>query len=237
MQDITNKAIQVALEGKWEEAIELNLTLIKDNPNDIATLNRLGHAYTKLGQIDKAHETYKKVLTLDKYNPITTKGLKRLKAKQKAKTSDKDISAPPIRADFLEESGKTKTTQLVRLADNEVITNLHIGQPVFLTAKKRSISVITENNIYIGSLPDDLSFRLGKLLRGSNKYEALIKSLEAHAVLIFIRETERSKRFKNTPSFPTTAVSSYYADLSRAIIKEEPVDIRETGEEEEQGKK
>jgi tetratricopeptide (TPR) repeat protein len=232
MQDLTNKAISVALEGKWEEAIELNLTLLKKDQNDIATLNRLGHAYTKLGEIAEANKTYKKVLSLDKYNPIASKGLKRLKTKQKAKTSETTIPAPAIKANFIEEPGKTKTTQLVRLADNETIANLHIGQPVFLDAKKRSVTVKTEDGTYIGSLPDDLSFRLGKLLRGGNKYETLIKGLEGNAVLIFIREVERSKRHKNTPSFPSTTTSSYYADVRPAVIKEEPIDTRETGEEE-----
>lgn len=233
MQDLADQAIRAALEGKWEEAIELNLTFLKSDPKDVATLNRLGHAYAKLGQDDKAQETYKKVLILDKYHPIATKGLKRLKTKKKISTSNKNLSAPPIRADFLEEPGKTKTTQLVRLADNNVIVNLHIGQAVLLDAKKRSVSVLIKDGTYIGSLPDDLSFRLGRLIRGGNKYEALIKGLEGNTVIIFIREIERSKRYKDTPSFPTTAAVSYYADLRRAVIQEEPIDTRETGEEEE----
>ncbi|MCH7951446.1 hypothetical protein IH980_01735 [Patescibacteria group bacterium] len=233
--DTADKAIRAALEGNWEETVELNLTILKEEPDDITALNRLGKAYTELGDTNKARETYKRVLDLDKYNPIATKNIRRLKAKHKKPSpADKSLPTPSIKANFLEEPGKTKTTQLVRLTDADAIANLHIGQPVFLEAKKRSVSVTTEDDTYIGSLPDDLSFQLGKLIRGGNKYEALIKKLpESYGVQIFIRETERAKRFKNTPSFPITANASYYADLRPQVIKEEPIDIRETGEEEE----
>lgn len=233
MKNLADKAINTALEGKWEEAIELNLSILRDNTQDIATLNRLGHAYMKINNINLATESYKKVLTLDKFNPIATKGLKRLKTKQKSKTNISNTPTPAIKTDFLEEPGKTKTSQLVRLADNKVISNLHIGQSVFLDAKKRSVSVTTENNTYIGSLPDDLSFRLGRLLRGGNKYETLIKGLQGSSILIFMREIEQSKRYKNTPSFPSSSSSSYHSDLRPAVIKEEPIDTRETGAEEE----
>lgn len=233
MEDLTKKAIQAALEGKWEEAVDYNLAILRDDPNDIAALNRLGHAYTELDATEKARETYKNVLELDKYNPIATKNLKRLKVRQKI-TPDQKQSSPAIHANFLEEPGKTKTTQLVRLADADVIANLRIGQPLIFKPKKRIVSVITQDGTYIGSLPDDLAFALGKLLRLGNKYEVLIKSIDGSNIQIFIRETYRSSRLKNTPSFPTTATVSYYSDLQhRSVLKEEPLDVSQTGEQDE----
>ena len=230
----TEKAIRAALEGKWEEAIEFNLYLIKDEPGDITALNRLAKAYTEIGDIEKAGDTYKKVLSLDKYNPIATKNLIRLKSKEKVKIQSSINPSPAIQANFLEEPGKTKSTQLVRLTDADNLASLHIGQSVILEAKKRSVSVLLSDGTYIGTLPDDLSFRLGRLIRGGNKYETFVKGLPAnHGVLIFIRETERSRRYKNTPSFPMTTHATYQADLRHTELREEPLDTRETGEDEE----
>lgn len=229
--NLNEKAIQSALEGKWEEAIDYNLALINEEPANIAALNRLARAYLEKGDLESARQTYKRVLDLDKYNPIAKKNIKRLKSKERLAKTDKALtSSPHIKADFLEEQGKTKTSQLVRLTDADVIAGLSIGQSLFLDARKRSVCVKTEEGTYIGSLPDDLSLRLGKLLKAGNKYEVLIKGISGHNLQVFIRETNRSKRLKNTPSFPASANTSYYADIHHAILDEEPLDTRETGE-------
>jgi hypothetical protein len=233
MQDnLIEKAIQAALEGSWQVAVDFNLNFLRDNPKDIAALNRLGRAYTELNQLEKARKTYRKVLSIDSYNPIAKKNLKRLKGKKNHSTTKASHTTSQfISSNFLEEPGKTKSTQLVRLADNEVISGLQIGQKLILASRKRAICVKTNEDTYIGSLPDDLSSRLGRLVKLGNKYEILVKSLEGHSVQIFIRETYRSKRLKNTPSFPTTQSSSYYSDIKHALLNEEPLDLRQTGEE------
>ncbi len=50
-------------------------------------------------------------------------------------------------------------------------------------------------------LPDDIGKRLIKFLSGGNCYEAYIKTANRGKLSIFIRETKRSTRFKNLPSF------------------------------------
>jgi len=230
MQSTSEHAIQAALNGKWDEAVELNLVILKDDQGDLDALNRLARAYTELGEIELANKTYKQVLAIDKYNPIATKNLKRLKAKRPKEGESRATQAPPIYANFLEEPGKTKTTQLVRLADAEILADLKIGQPLILDAKRRVIAVKTPEDVYIGSLPDDLSYRLRKFLNGGNKYDLFVKGLEGSSVQVFIRETLRANRFKNTPSFPPTSHTPYYADINTSVLTEEPVDTRETGE-------
>ncbi len=229
MQTLSEKAIQAALKGKWDEAVELNNLILKENQGDLDTLNRLARAYTELGEIEPANKIYKQVLSIDKYNPIAIKNLKRLKAKR-PKQGNRNVKAPPIYANFLEEPGRTKTTQLVRLASADILAELKIGQPLILDAKRRSIAVKTPEEIYIGSLPDDLSYRLKKFVNGGSKYELFVKSLEGNAVQVFIRETLRSVRFKNTPSFPPSSHSMYLADINPNLLAKEPVDTRETGE-------
>lgn len=231
-QNIIEKAIQAAIQGDWEEAVILNLNLLKEDNNNLATLNRLGRAYTELGDIEKARETFQKVIKFDKYNPIAKKNLKRLKAKQRTTISgNQKTSTLPIRANFIEEPGKTKTTQLVRLAEADVIVNLNIGQLVILEPKKRAVSVKTEEGTYIGSLPDDLSFNLKKRLLAGNKYEAIIRGIEGHSTQLLIRETHRCHRYKNDPSFLSTTTTTYNSDIRHNPLKQEPVDTRETGQE------
>lgn len=231
---IPDQAISAALKGNWQEAIDLNLAILRSEPADIAALNRLAHAYTESRRIEEAQETYNKVVALDKYNPIAINGLKRLKAKHKSATSHTSPSTPPIHANFIEEPGKTKTTQLVRLADTLVLGQLYIGQPLTVDCKSRSVAVKTENGVYVGTLPDDLSLRLGKFIKAGAKYEVVVKGLpELRACQVFIRELELPKRFKNTPSFPATLLASYHADLPYEVLEEEPIDVREIGEDEE----
>ena len=66
-------AIQKALSNDWKEASEINLQLVNENPQDIDSLNRLGFSFMKLGLYPKSKDAYKKVLTLDKTNPIAVK--------------------------------------------------------------------------------------------------------------------------------------------------------------------
>src|SRR3989338_4300800 len=106
MQATSENAIQAALRGKWTEAVDLNAAILRENPNELEALNRLARAYAELGEIAKADSTYRKVLVLDKYNPIAIKNLKRLKAKRPKSegiVSQSNQTTPPISANFLEE--------------------------------------------------------------------------------------------------------------------------------------
>ncbi len=234
--DINEMAIQAALQGNWEEAIGLNLSLLNQDDSNIEALNRLGHAYIKLSQFTKAKTTYKKVLNIDRFNPIAKRNIKNIKSKASTPNIPQILSSSPsptVISNFLEEPGKTKTTQLVRLADLTTISSLNIGQKLILDPRKRAVAVKSTDNTYIGTLPDDLSFRLGKLIKAGNKYQAFIRSNQSNLVQIFIRETKKSKRAANILSFPAKTSQSYYSDIKHTLLDEEPIDVRETGQEDE----
>lgn len=229
MSTSPNQAIQAALNQNWDEAVEINQTLLAEKPNDVATLNRLAFAFRQLGQIKKAKLTYLKVLKLDHYNPIAKKSLEKLS--QLKPLSHKQENQKVITT-FLEEPGKTKTVSLVRPAASEVIVNLLPGTQVNLVSKKRRVSVETNSRLYIGCLPDDLGFRLGKLIGLGYKYQTIIKTTDNKSVLIFIKEMERSKRGKNLPSFSSTP-SSRFSPPQSQLLDEIPIDTTPTGEEDE----
>lgn len=197
MRDLQQKAIESALICDWERAIDYNLAIIKENPTDIQALNRLAKAYMELGQKNQAKEAYQKVLELDKYNAVAHRNLEILP--QKNATAQKIAEE-----DFIEKPGITKYTKLIKLANKDSIAELYCKQPLALKSQGKLVSVYTEKETKIGSLPDDLSFKIRKLSQKGYKYTACIKAVENKGVNIFIRETKRPKRYDEMPSFLTT---------------------------------
>ena len=198
MPVLKNQAIQIALTGNWEEAIKINEELLKENPQDLDTLNRLAFAYTAVGKLQEAKQTYQKVLDIDSANPIAQKNLKKV-----ATASPQQISVPKTISTnmFLEESGKTKIVTLVNTAPVQVLQTLQVGQTVQLCIKRLKIFVQDEKKTFIGMLPDDLGKRLIKFIEGGNEYNAYVKSASGHDVVVFLKETKRSNKFKTQPTF------------------------------------
>ncbi len=197
MIPLKSQAIQIALTGDWEKAIQLNNEILKEDPKDIDTLNRLAFAFNILGKAKEAKDTYQKVLDIDPANPIALKNLKKLTGG----TSPTKASLHIATNMFLEESGKTKIVTLVNTAPKQIVKTLQLGQLLTLSIKRSKIFVLEEQKQYIGMLPDDISRRLIKFLEGGNQYAAYVKSATENDVVIFIREVKRVSKFKNQPSF------------------------------------
>ncbi len=193
------EAIQTALKGNWEKAVEINSLILKESPEDIDALNRLAFAFTSLGNARKAKHTYQKVLSLDAQNIIALKNLKRLSTTDAKKMSGSSpISMNNI---FIEEPGKTKVIELINIADQKRLSKLLCGEMLSLQVKRMKIFLLNTDQEYAGMLPDDLSKRLIKFMKGGNKYEAFVKTVNNHKLTVLLREIKRSPRLKNQPSF------------------------------------
>lgn len=203
MTPLKTQAIQKAFEGNWSAAALINQELLKDEPDNIETLNRLALALTACGKIKQAKTAYQKVLTLDKQNPIALKNAKRLGSLTSKKKAIE--SAPSLTSDistiFLEESGKTKIIELVNIAEPKIISLLMTGEALVLQVKRLKIFILDMKKHYIGVLPDDIGKRLIKFIKGGNIYDAYVKAVGSHHVAIFIREVKRSSKFKSQSSF------------------------------------
>lgn len=214
------QAIQTALTGDWENAIILNKALLKEDPKNIDTLNRLAFAYTVVGRLKEAKTTYQKVIGIDKKNPIALRNLKKLSAvptnilnaskPKKGKRGRKKQTALgnfQILASsnnlFLEESGKTKIVDLVNVADPKVISTLLTGEKVNLRIKRLKVFVLDNKNRYIGMIPDNIAKRLIAFMNGGNTYESYVKSIQNKHISIFVKESKRANRFRNQPTFIT----------------------------------
>lgn len=227
--ELQKQAINQALAGSWQAALDLNLQILKHDPKDIDTLCRLAKAYTELNKRQLALKTYKKVLKLDAFNQIAKKNL--AKFAKKGFPKKKKNGSPGMKPGlFLEEPGKTKIVSLVKLGSPKILLSLNTSSPVKLLPRKRSLSVYDESRCYLGKLPDDLSLRLIKLIKSGNQYQAVVKSAEEKNLSIFIKETKRSKRNNSTPSFPPSK-SQYYSFVPAAVVKREPIEEIEKVEE------
>lgn len=196
MHELHDAAIKAALHGDWEKAVELNLEILSTSPDHLGTLNRLGRAYTELGQKDAARSTYQQVLSLDKYNVVATRNLKLL-PHQNSTTPHCQLADE----DFIEHPGLTKTVVLIKVASREILLSLSCKQPLLLSPKTRLIAVTTLDKTYVGCLPDDLSLLLKKLLASHYNYAICLKSVSDNSASVFLRETSRPKKAAFSPTF------------------------------------
>lgn len=197
--DLAQKAVALALNGEWEEAIKVNKELLKTYPDDVEALNRLARAYFESGNIKRAKSILAKVLKDNPTDPIATKNLLRWKSLAVAKKSCRMNNQA---ANFIEEPGKTKLVSLLNLGDKKTIAKLNAGDEVALTTHAHRVCVLTLDGKYLGRLPDDLAARLIRLTKAGNLYQVYLKSLEAASVKVFIRETFRAKKMARVQSFP-----------------------------------
>lgn len=210
MQDANiNAAVTLALKCDWTGAISANTKILKEFPNDVDCLNRLGKAHLELGDNKKAAKFFHKVLKIDKYNNIAQKNLDRATS---SKTGSKKTNAPQA-VNFLEEPGKTKLVALVNTAPVSILMQQNHADTLNLFPKRHTVIAQDSQGSYVGALPDDLGHRLSILMKGGNRYEANIKSVSRSSIIIFLREIFRSKKFHNTPSFLNTNAVDYLSFL------------------------
>lgn len=208
---MNQKAIDAALDSRWEEALRINRKIIKSDPENVDALNRQAKAYMELGKTNLAKKYYSEVLKVDPYNPIALKNLKIMKSfKPNGQSASQSRQRRLWRTDyhsklspslFLQEPGKTKMVNLLKVAEPQKLSQTFCGMKVDVAIKNRKITIVDANGDYLGVLPDDINHHLLRLFKGGNKYELFIKSIRVNSLSVIIKETFRSKRFKNQPSF------------------------------------
>lgn len=200
--NLYQQAIDAALDSKWEDALKINKRIIKIDPRNVDALNRQAKAYMELGKSNLAKKYYSEVLKIDPYNPIAQKNLKIMKSfKPNGETLVSCASRRLSPSLFLQEPGKTKIVNLLKVAEPQKLSHVFCGMRVEMIVKNRKITIVDSNGNYLGVLPDDISHHLTRLSKGGNKYELFVKSVRVNSLSIMIKEIFRSKKFKNQPSF------------------------------------
>ena len=77
------KAVEMALMGRWDDAVQANLSILEVFPDDTPARNRLGKAYYELGRPEDALAAYEQSLQKQPTNNIARKKLAELYAQLK----------------------------------------------------------------------------------------------------------------------------------------------------------
>jgi len=228
-QRLSKEAIDLALQGKWEEAEAINRDIIEKFPSDVEAYNRLGRALTELGDFDGAKEPYLKALQLAPENAIAKKNLARLTSlsesiatlkKSHQKTAISKAQARRVALDlFITEVGKAGVVNLHSVAPVEVLAKMGFGDQVHLKAKKQRLTVTSEDGEYLGELEPRQGLRLIKLMRAGNRYDAAILNVEEGKVQVIIKEIYQHPSQVGHPSFPVKATQHLRTRIKESLLR------------------
>lgn len=203
------QAVNLALRGRWEEAVAVNESILSLFPDDADAYNRLGKAYTELGRYAEARDAYDHTLRIDAFNTIARKNLQRL---SNLTVETAPVPVPPAGSGgdearvlpqlFLETMGKTATSVLVNPADAETLARVTAGAPVELVPEGNALAVHSLRGERLGYVEPKIGQRLINFMRAGNRYAAAITALDSQNVRIIIRETYQHPSMAGRVSFP-----------------------------------
>src|SRR5215467_9196161 len=230
----TDLAIQQALASQWEEAVITNRNILNLFPNEPDAYNRLGKAYSELGQYAEARQAYTQTLKYSPNNTIARKNLERLAQLQEEPVQ---IHAGAERIDprlFIEETGKTGTTELINLAPASVLAKVGVGDKVQLHVMGHTIHVRNSAGEDIGQIEPRLANRLINFMEGGNRYAAAILAMENGQVRLIIREEYQHPSMFGKVSFPSQGgVVAERAYIKDSMLRYDREDEDEIGNEDE----
>ncbi|HEU65510.1 MAG TPA: tetratricopeptide repeat protein [Chloroflexi bacterium] len=233
-QRLSKEAIDLALQGKWEEAEAINRDIIERFPTDVEAYNRLGRALTELGDFDRAKEAYFKTLELAPENTIAKKNLARLTSLSESMAalssnlqdpgsssgSPRKAQARKVALDlFITEMGKAGVVNLHNLASGDVLAKMGFGDQVHLEARGQRLIVESEDGEYLGEVEPKQGLRLIKLMQGGNRYDAAILNVEEHKVQVLIKEVYQHPSQAGRPSFPVKTGEHLRTRIKESLLR------------------
>ena len=195
-------AVQLAIAGKWDEAVKLNKFIVDSFGADEETQNRLGKALSEMGKLKEAKASYEAALKLNPMNSIAKRNAARINALLHQKEG---LKVGGTRVDlnlFVEEMGKTVITTLESVPGADICSKVAAGDVAELRIEADGVFAETSRGVKLGLLEAKLARRLTKFMRGGNRYQAGVTSCEGNTVKLIVRETYQDPHFAGKPSFP-----------------------------------
>jgi tetratricopeptide (TPR) repeat protein len=228
-QRLSKEAVNLALQGRWEEAEAINRDIIEKFPSDVEAYNRLGRALTELGNFEGAKEAYLKALELAPENAIAKKNLARLTSLSESMAT---LSSNPHKASaskaqtqrvaldlFITEVGKAGVVNLNNVASVDVLAKMGFGDQVHLEARRQRLIVTNEGGEYLGEVEPRQGLRLIKLMRGGNRYDAAILNVEEDKVQVIIKEVYQHPSQVGHPSFLVKATEHLRSRIKESLLR------------------
>jgi len=228
-QRLSKEAIDLALQGRWEEAEVVNRDIIEKFPSDVEAYNRLGRALTESGDFDRAKEAYFKALELAPDNAIAKKNLARLTSLSESmatlhsdpqKASSQRTQARRVALDlFITEMGKAGVVNLHNVASGKVLAKMGFGDQVHLEARGQHLIVASQNGEYLGEVEPRQGLRLIKLMQGGNRYDTAILNVEEDKVQVIIKEVYQHPSQVGRPSFLVKATEHLRTRIKESLLR------------------
>ncbi len=212
----TELAIKQAQLSEWNEAVLTNKNILQLFPTETEAYNRLGKAYSELGQYGEARDAYSQTLIYSPKNTIARKNLSRL-ANLEEPSSPLHLGGGRIDPQlFIEETGKTGATELLNLAPTTILARTAVGDKVQLYVIGHTIMVRNSAGEDLGQIEPRLANRLINFMEGGNRYAAAVLGRENDHMRLIIREEYQHPSMFGKVSFP----SQGGGDTIRAYIKD-----------------
>lgn len=229
-RQLSQQAITLAVQSRWQEAIETNAEIVELDPGNAEAYNRLGKAYTETGQIAEAREAYENSLRADPANLIAQRNLERLsqisEAEAQALAQKAGVKLSP--QFFMEETGKTAVITLQHPAGPAALATLTAGDQAKLEPNEQHLVATTMEGTYLGRVEDQLAARLTRLMQSGNEYQAGVVGVDGNTVRIMVRETHQAPANAGRISFPPRVTET----LPRPYLREGL--MRRAGDEEDE---
>lgn len=228
---LVERALDLANEGRWDEAEQVNRDIIARGKPDVTAINRLGKALAEQHRYAEALDAYKQALEIDATNQIAGKNVTRLEL----------LSTQPVPAEgdriartqqarqtmFIEEPGRSAMLTVESDSPQHVLAKMIPGDHLTLQVKGEAVAVYTWDNEFVGFLPARDGQRLAMLMEGGNQYQAAVASVMEGAVRVVVRETHRSPENGTRLSFPTSGKvvatpRAYTREVRRPTIGADP---------------
>ncbi|MDQ6662728.1 MAG: tetratricopeptide repeat protein [Chloroflexota bacterium] len=202
--DWTKLAIEQALASQWAEAVITNRNILDLFPSEPDAYNRLGKAYSELGQYTAATQAYNQTLKYSPNNTIAKKNIDRLSFLEEAPIqAHTGVGGQIDPQNFIEETGKTGITTLFNVAPPSVLAKVGVGDKVNLHGVSHTLHVRNSAGEDIGQIEPRLANRLIQFMAGGNRYAAAILSMEHGHVRLIIREEYQHPSMFGKVSFPS----------------------------------
>ncbi|MDE2766113.1 MAG: hypothetical protein OXI25_06775 [Chloroflexota bacterium] len=202
IRDKSRQAVSLAMECRWEEAVDVNEELLDLTPSNVEASNRLGRAYLEMGDCARARTAFERTLRHAPDNAIARKNLDRLDGIASVYGANAP-AAPPTRvssSSFIGDSGKTARITLPHRSS----ALLSVGAPVTLRAEGSGVLIEYPTGEVIGAAPPNLGVRMARLMAGGNRYMGVLVASSSDGVTVLLRETHQAPSQRNIVSFPVT---------------------------------
>ena len=171
VETLSQQAVKAALSKEWYKAIGLNEEILKEDPQNISALNRLGRAYAEIGDTASARKYFKATLRLDPINLTAQKNLTELGKFHK----DIEETGLPAQASFVIEPATTLKVK-IKFQKNFSSKDFYAGFTFNVSLDKNRQLVLKQNETLVALVDKNSAQTLTPLLSDTWKGKATLLS-------------------------------------------------------------